>query len=69
MPLKMLAQQLLLYGGCQCAQIIALNLNFPLKFMRLISSIQIKHEKESKKSGVCGLFILGLGLGYTWVQS
>ena len=65
----MLAQQLLLYGGCQCAQIIALNLNFPLKFMRLISSIQIKHEKESKKSGVCGLFILGLGLGYTWVQS
>ena len=48
-PLKTLAQQLLLYGGCQWVQIIALNLNFPLKFIRVISSCWIKHEKESKK--------------------
>ena len=48
-PLKTLAQQRLLYGGCQWVQIIALNLNFPLKFIRVISSCWIKHEKESKK--------------------
>ena len=47
----MLAQQLLLYGDCQWVQIIALNLNFPLKFIRIISSCWIKHEKESKKIG------------------
>ena len=47
----MLAQQLLLYGGCQWVQIIALNLNFPLKFIRIISSRWIKDEKESKKIG------------------
>ena len=51
MPMKMLAQQRLLYGGCQWVQIIALNLNFPLKFIRVISSCWIKHEKESKKIG------------------
>ena len=50
-PLKTLAQQLLLYGRCQWVQIIALNLNFPLKFIRDISSCWIKHEKESKKIG------------------
>ena len=48
-PLKTLAQQLLLYGGCQWVQIIALNLNFPLKFIRIISSCWIKNEKESTK--------------------
>ena len=50
-PLKTLAQQHLLYGRCQWVQIIALNLNFPLKFIRDISSCWIKHEKESKKIG------------------
>ena len=55
----MLAQQLLLNGSCQWVQIIALNLNFPLKFLRLISSLWIKHEKESEKIGRANSF-------YSW---
>ena len=41
-------------------QIIALNLNFLFKFIRLITNQPLnKHEKESKKIGMHGLLFLG----------
>ena len=58
----MLAQRLLLYGSCQWVQIIVLNLNFQLTFKRLINSLWIKHEKESKNIGRERFFILRLGV-------